>query len=88
MEIDNRGYILYRRHGSVANPARDAWVVPYNPYLLKKYQCHINVEVVATFNLMAYLYKYIYKGHDHVRYTLQHGAQTENSVVDMIAWYL
>ena len=63
-------------------------MVPYNPYLLKKYRCQINVEVAATVNLMAYLYKYIYKSHDHVRYTLQHVAQTENSAVDEIAQYI
>ena len=88
MKIDNRGYVLYCRHGSIANPALDGWVVPYNPYLLKKYRCHINVEVAATVNLMAYLYKYIYKGHDHVRYALQDVAQTENSAVDEITQYI
>ena len=73
---------------SIANPALDGWVVPYNPYFLKKYRCHINVEVAATVNLMAYFYKYIYKGHDHVRYALQDVAQTENSAVDEIAQYI
>ena len=37
---------------------------------------------------MAYLYKYIYKGHDHVRYALQDGAQSENTAVDEIAKYI
>ena len=37
---------------------------------------------------MAYLYKYIYKGHDHVRYALQDGAQSENTAVDEIAQYI
>nr|XP_042901178.1 uncharacterized protein LOC122269910 [Parasteatoda tepidariorum] len=39
-------------------------VVPYNAYLLKKYQCHINVEFVGSIEPVEYLYKYIYKGHD------------------------
>ena len=40
------------------------WIVAYNPYLLLKYDCHINVEVCATVKSFKYLYKYIFKGHD------------------------
>lgn len=40
------------------------FVVPYNPYLLKKYDCHINVEVCCSVKSVKYLYKYVYKGHD------------------------
>jgi hypothetical protein len=38
--------------------------VPYNPFLLRKYQCHINVEVCSSVRACKYLYKYVYKGHD------------------------
>ncbi|CAJ0964349.1 unnamed protein product [Ranitomeya imitator] len=40
------------------------WVVPYNPYLLLKYNCHINVEICASIKSVKYLFKYVYKGHD------------------------
>jgi hypothetical protein len=40
------------------------FVVPYNPYLIKKYCCHINVEVCCSVKSVKYLYKYVYKGHD------------------------
>lgn len=40
------------------------WVVPYNPYLLMKYNAHINVEMCNTITAVKYLYKYIYKGYD------------------------
>jgi hypothetical protein len=40
------------------------YVVPYNPYLLKQYQCHINVEVTTSFKVVKYLFKYVYKGSD------------------------
>lgn len=46
------------------------WVVPYNPYLLMKFDCHINIEVCATIQSIKYMYKYIYKGHDRVSLTL------------------
>ena len=40
------------------------WVVPYNPYLLHLFNCHINVEACGSIKAAKYLFKYIYKGHD------------------------
>lgn len=34
------------------------WVVPYNPYLLLKYRCHMNVEHCNTIRACKYLFKY------------------------------
>jgi hypothetical protein len=42
----------------------DRNVVPYNPYLLKKYNCHLNVEIASTIKTVKYICKYVYKGHD------------------------
>jgi len=47
------------------------WVVPYNPYLTMRYQCHINVEVCSSIMAMKYLYKYVYKGHDRALEVVQ-----------------
>ncbi|KAL5539169.1 hypothetical protein UlMin_042948 [Ulmus minor] len=44
------------------------WVVPYNPYLLAKFNCHINVEICSTVKAVKYLYKYIYKGHGRITF--------------------
>lgn len=46
------------------------WVIPYNPYLLAKFDCHLNVEVCSTINAVKYLYKYVYKGHDRISFRL------------------
>lgn len=58
----------YRRNQSDPNRAAfkvtNQYVVPYNPYLLLKYRCHLNVEVCSTISAVKYLYKYIYKGWD------------------------
>ena len=43
------------------------WVVPYSPFLLLKYQAHINIEYCASVKSVKYLYKYVYKGHDGAR---------------------
>jgi hypothetical protein len=49
----------------------NSWVVPYCPWLLWKYCCHINVEFIASIKAIKYIYKYVYKGHD--RTTMQVG---------------
>ncbi|XP_055357003.1 uncharacterized protein LOC129602072 [Paramacrobiotus metropolitanus] len=64
------GYPEYRRRDSGititvgTRTVDNQWIVPYNPYLLLKYNCHINVEICATIKSFKYLYKYIFKGHD------------------------
>lgn len=64
-------YPRYRRRstengGIRSNQIDNRWVVPYNPYLLKKYNAHINVEICSSILSVRYLYKYVYKGHDRV----------------------
>ena len=54
------------------------FVVPYNPYLLQRFDAHINVEVVATMGCVKYLYKYLMKGPDSA--TLQIVATEEPNV--------
>ncbi|KAG5525404.1 hypothetical protein RHGRI_031907 [Rhododendron griersonianum] len=44
----------------------NSWVVPYNPWLILKYNCHINVEICSSIISVKYLYKYVYKGPDRV----------------------
>ena len=40
------------------------WIVPYNPYLIRRYKAHINVEVCTTVQAVKYIHKYVYKGRD------------------------
>ncbi|CAL8069739.1 unnamed protein product [Orchesella dallaii] len=64
------GYPQYKRRegptifDNKGNKIDNSWVVPYNPYLSLKYNCHINVEVCASVKSVKYLFKYVYKGHD------------------------
>ena len=61
----------YRRshNGRFANVKRgrlhhkfyNSRVVPFNAWLLRKYRCHINVEIVASSNVPKYLFMYITK---------------------------
>lgn len=69
LENDN-GYAKYRRRDDKVSVVKNGCVldnrhvVPYNPYLTKKYNCHINVEMCATVKCVKYLFKYIWKGYD------------------------
>ena len=62
------GYPVYRRRNdgrtvTVKGVHLDnRYVVPYNPWLCHKYDCHICLSVAS----IKYLYKYVYKGHDRV----------------------
>nr|AAL58156.1 hypothetical protein [Oryza sativa Japonica Group]AAP53342.1 hypothetical protein LOC_Os10g22130 [Oryza sativa Japonica Group] len=69
-------YHLYRRRndgwcvkirGAVLD---NRWVIPYNPGLLMRYNCHINVEACASIKSVKYLYKYVYKGHDGASFSV------------------
>jgi len=46
------------------------WVVPFNPYLTKRFNAHINVEICNTVQVLKYLFKYVYKGHDKISASL------------------
>ena len=73
---NNDGYPLYTRPNDgciylvkVHNLNRmvevdNWWIVLYNPNLSSKYNCHINVESVATFKTLKYYFKCIHKGPD------------------------
>ncbi|GBO17046.1 hypothetical protein AVEN_150339-1 [Araneus ventricosus] len=68
-EENINGYPMYqRKYTEFLRVGRhdldNRWVVPYNPWLSKKFNAHINVEVCASIKSAKYLYKYVYKGHD------------------------
>jgi hypothetical protein len=76
-------YTIKMRDGRIVT---DNWVVPFNRYatrdtrdtehkfssryLLKRYKCHINVEVCAHFRCFKYVYKYTFKMPDRTSVTI------------------
>ena len=48
------------------------WIIPYNPYILVKFHCHTNVELVTMFRTVKYCFKYIYKGPDRATLEYEH----------------
>ncbi|XP_073120058.1 uncharacterized protein [Henckelia pumila] len=75
------GYPIYRRRNDSQTvdvrraKLNNQWVVPYNPYLLMRYDCHMNVEICSGLTAVKYLYKYIYKGHDKVAVHIASGSE-------------
>ncbi|XP_060855149.1 uncharacterized protein LOC132932805 [Metopolophium dirhodum] len=84
--VADGGYPKYRRpdDGRVVlvrgREVGNECVVPYNPYLLAKYDAHINVEICTSIKSVMYIYKYIYKGHDRVTLEVQDQDEIANYV--------
>ncbi|KAH9621045.1 hypothetical protein KSS87_018778 [Heliosperma pusillum] len=82
------GYPVYRRRDTGAGAKirkhmlDNRWVIPYNPYLMTMFNCHLNVEVCSTIQAVKYLYKYVYKGHDKVSFNVTVAGNPE--VIDEI----
>ncbi|XP_021754919.1 uncharacterized protein LOC110720220 [Chenopodium quinoa] len=70
------GYPMYRRKDTretvtVQKIVMDnKWVIPYNPYLSSHFDCHLNVEVCSTIEVVKYFYNYVYKGHDIISFNV------------------
>ncbi|KAK2989281.1 hypothetical protein RJ640_000031, partial [Escallonia rubra] len=77
----NNGRSVYLCKATLHNDC----VVPYNPYLFAKFNCHINVEICSSIKAVKYLYKYIYKGHDRVLFQVV--SQETNVSVDEISQF-
>ena len=79
---DVDGYPEYRRRLTGPNvhtipelgkhkDINNSWVVPYNPYLLLKYNTHINVEICTSVSAYKYIFKYVMKGGDKAEVKLR-----------------
>lgn len=72
--LGNDWYPLYKcRNNGVCVKVRgclldNIWVVPCNPYILAKYDRHINVKICSSVKVVKYLYKYVYKGHNQISF--------------------
>lgn len=59
------------------------WIVPYCPFLLRQFECHMNVEICSTVTSIKYVLKYTYKGQDRAAMNLESGG----APVDEISEY-
>ena len=59
------------------------WIVPYCPFLLRQFECHMNVEICSTVTSIKYVLKYTFKGQDRAAYNLQ----SSDTPIDEISEY-
>nr|XP_025652080.1 uncharacterized protein LOC112748088 [Arachis hypogaea] len=70
--IDVAKFPKYKRPGNCCTITKrnviidNSFIVPYNPYLLLRYGCHINIEHTCQTFAIKYLFKHVYKGNDRV----------------------
>lgn len=55
------------------------WIVPYNKFLLKQFQCHLNIEICSSVQSIKYVLKYTNKGTDRAVFTLENDRHDEIS---------
>ena len=90
--IDDDGYPTYKRRDTGVTVQKsgikldNGSVVPYNPFLLMRYQGHINVEYCNKSNAIKYLFKYVNKGPDrsNIEITNGKGVSHEKEPIDEI----
>ena len=64
------------------------WVIPYNPFLTKRYNCHINVEICSSVQAVKYLYKYVYKGPDRANAVIDDPSNIDEVKIYLDARYI
>jgi hypothetical protein len=92
-ELNVNGYPTYRRRSPADGGERkvsvnknsmtevnNSLVVPYNPYLIQKYDCHINVEICSSVMVVQYLFKYVYKGPDYLNFRIENETKVNKKI--------
>jgi hypothetical protein len=95
--VDQDGYPIYKRRANGHKIVKsgktmdNSHVVPYNPFLLLKYQAHINMEWCNQCTSIKYLFKYINKGYDRITATISPPANqlgSKQTEVDEVKQYI
>jgi len=73
------GHIAKIKMQQVEQAVDNQWIVPYNPWLLRQMNCHVNVELCMSIKSIKYVLKYVNKGCDQAVYTIQPIEQQQNA---------
>ena len=78
---EDGGRVMINKNGQIVD---NSMVVPYSPYLSKRYNCHINVECCASAKAAKYLFHYITKGNDRAMVATRVEGQPRDEITDYI----
>ncbi|XP_071709132.1 uncharacterized protein [Rutidosis leptorrhynchoides] len=88
--IDEDGYANYRRRNNGVNVKKgkttldNSFIVPYNRYMLIRYNAHINVEWCNRSRAIKYLFKYLNKGPDRATIVIQENVLPAQNSSDIL----
>ncbi|XP_031267552.1 uncharacterized protein LOC116125987 [Pistacia vera] len=83
--VEDEGYLIYRRRdtGSIIEKKSvkidNRFVVPYNINLMVKYDGHINIEICNQHRSIKNLFKYVNKGPDRIKVSMEVAKNNEGS---------
>ncbi|XP_076043645.1 uncharacterized protein LOC143026761 [Oratosquilla oratoria] len=91
--INGNGYPSYRRVPGPTiqignNQVDNRFVVPYNKFLCKKYNCHINIEICTSIASVKYIFKYVYKGYDSIHVAIAENQMGQEIIYDEVQQHL
>jgi hypothetical protein len=78
--VDEQGHVHFKR-----TTEEDRWIVSHIPELIDELDCHIHVDIVFTVAVFMYLYKYLFKGPDHMYFRVQ---QDSDNTIDKVSDYV
>ena len=87
--FDNNGYLTYSRRNDGRTvkigyvELDNRWVVPYNPFLSRKYNAHLNIEIYSQIHVTKCLYKYIHKGPNRATIVIEESTQSPDAIGQM-----
>ena len=79
--VEHGGREIIKENGQVID---NRWIVPYNPFLSLRYNCHINIESCVSPQSTKYIFKYVHKGSDRQMMTTEIDGQPRDEIADYI----
>ncbi|KIJ40641.1 hypothetical protein M422DRAFT_109402, partial [Sphaerobolus stellatus SS14] len=65
----------------------ERWIAPHVPEFIDQFDCHIYFDVSSTVQVFMYMYKYVFKGPDHINFQIQN-PEREKNLTDEVNDYI
>ena len=75
--LENGGFTATKKVRGREVVIDNRWIVPYSPFLLSVFRCHLNVELCTSVQSIKYVIKYVNKGEDVAVFAILNGSRDE-----------